>query len=61
MFLEHGILVSASALKDIFAAHAADFRKKCRSVPVNGQNFDLEQLREMDWGNRDIFLQVKSF
>jgi hypothetical protein len=60
MFLEHGILVSGSSLKDILAIHADDFRKSCRSIFVDGQKFDLEQLLKMDWANEYIFLQVKS-
>lgn len=61
IFLEHGILVDGNALNNILPAHADDFRKSCRSILVDGKNFDLEQLLKMDWANRYIFLQVKSF
>jgi hypothetical protein len=60
MFLKRGILVSGNTLHEVLAAHADDFRKGCRSVLVNGQNFDLELVQEMDWENRDIFLQVNT-
>lgn len=58
MFLKRGILVSGNTLHEVLAAHADDFRKGCRSVLVNGQTFDLDLVQEMDWENRDIFLQV---
>lgn len=60
MFLEHGILVGWSALKEILAAHDDDFRKGCRSVFVDGRNFDLNQLQEVGLKNGEIFLQIKS-
>jgi hypothetical protein len=60
MFLERGILVSGNTLNEVLAAHADDFRNGCRSALVDGQNFDLEHLRKMDWENGDIFLQVKT-
>jgi hypothetical protein len=60
MFLKRGILVSGNTLHEVLAVHADDFRKGCRSVLVNGQNFDLELVQEMDWENRDIFLQVNT-
>jgi len=59
MFLKRGILVSGNTLHEVLAAHADDFRKGCRSVLVNGQNFDLDKLREMDVRPGEIFLQVK--
>jgi hypothetical protein len=59
MFLEHGILVSGSTLKDVLATHVDDFRKKCGTILVDNQKINMEQFREMDWENEYIFLQVK--
>ncbi len=59
MFLEHGILVSGNTLHEILKSHADDFRKGLRSALVDGRNFDPDGLREMDWQNKEVFLQIK--
>jgi len=61
MFLKRGILVDGGKLKEVLTAHADNFRKGCRSALVNGRNFDPDQLREMDWQNKEVFLQIKTF
>ena len=60
LYLERGILADGVNLKDVLTAHTDDLSKGCRSVLVNGQNFDLELVQAMDWENRDIFLQVNT-
>lgn len=59
LFLERGIFADGANLKDILAAHTDDLRGGCRSFLVNGKTIDLEHVQEMDWENRNIFLQIK--
>jgi hypothetical protein len=61
MFLERGILVSGNTLHEVLKAHANDFRKGCRAALVDGRNFDPDQLREIDWQNKEVNLQIKTF
>ena len=61
MFLERGILVSGNTLHEVLKAHADDFRKGCRAALVDGRNFDPDQLREIDWQNKEVNLQIKTF
>lgn len=60
IFLERGILIDGGKLKEVLIAHADDFRKGCRSALVDGRQFEPARLSEMDWGDGDIFLQVKA-
>jgi hypothetical protein len=57
--LEHGIRVERNKFKDVLKARADDFQRGCREVIADGRKFEFKQLLEMDWGEGDIFLQVK--
>lgn len=61
IFLERGIFVEGSNLKEVFLIHKAVFRTECKAARVDGRNIDPDQLLEMDWKTGDIFLQVKTY
>jgi hypothetical protein len=59
VFLEHGIQVESNKFKDVLKIRADDFERGCREVITDGRKFEFKQFLEMDWGEGDIFLQVK--
>ncbi len=60
IFLEHGIWVESNKFKDVLKARADDFQRDCRGVLADGRKFEFKKFLEMDWGIRDIFLEVKT-
>ncbi len=59
-FLEHGIWIDGNTLTNLITPHPEDFQTGCKKVLVDGRQLEADQLLKMDWGNRDIFLQVKT-
>jgi hypothetical protein len=60
IFLEHGMWVENNKLKDVLKARSDDFEKGCREVLADGKKFEFKEFLKMDWGEGDIFLQVKT-
>jgi len=60
IFLERGIWIDGNILANIITARPEGFRTGCKKVLVNGRQLEADQLLEMDWGNGEIFLQVKT-
>ena len=60
IFLAQGIWVESDKFKDFLKARADDFQRGCREVIADGGQFEFEQLLKMDWGQGDVFLEVKT-
>jgi len=59
LFLEQGIWIDGNIFKNVVTDRLDDFRTGCKEVLLNGRRLEPDQLLKMDWGNGDIFLQVK--
>ena len=59
-FLKRGIWIKGKDLSDLFKRQPDDFWAGCEGVKLDGEKIDLKRLKEINWADRHIFLQVRS-
>ena len=59
-FLKRGIWVKGKDLSDLFKRQPDDFWARCEGVKLDGEKIDLKRLKEINWADRHVFLQVRS-
>jgi len=59
-FLKRGIWVKGEDLSDLLKRQPDDFWARCEGVKLDGEEIDLKTLKEINWADRHVFLQVRS-
>jgi len=59
-FLKRGIWVKGKDLSDLFKRQSDDFWARCKGAKLDGEKIDLKRLKEINWADRHVFLQVRS-
>jgi len=59
-FLKRGIWVKGKDLSDLLKRQPDDFWVRCEGVKLDGEKVDLKTLKEINWADRHVFLQVRS-
>lgn len=59
-FLERGVWVGESDLKDILRKHSDSFAHEFKLIEINGESCDLNQIASTTWDSGKIFLRVRS-
>ena len=60
LFLERGIHVKGEDFFDIVARNENVFMAGCKKVIKDGTDIDPKKLIEVEWKNKQVFLQIKS-
>ena len=58
--LKRGISIKGKDLSDFFKRQLDDFWAGCKEAKLDGEKIDLETLKEINWADRHVFLQVRS-
>jgi hypothetical protein len=59
-FLEQGIWYNGEKLQEFIIHHLAELKIGSLSTKLDGQPVEIDNLRELDWNGKMIFLQVRS-
>ena len=59
-FLKRGIWIKGKDLSDFFKRQPDDFWARCKGAKLDGEKIDLKTLKEINWADRHVFLQVRS-
>ena len=59
-FLKRGVWVNGKNLEDLMKRQSAEFWRGCLSARVDGDNIGLQKLAEINWSNKQVFLQLQS-
>ena len=59
-FLQKGVIIEGEHFQDFAVRNSENFKTACISIRLNDEKTDVAGLLEMDWENKQIFLQVKS-
>ena len=58
-FLEQGIWISGPDLENILSNYRHDFQIGCRLAEINNKKLSIEELFQIDWQKKAVFLRVK--
>ena len=58
-FLEQGIWISGTDLENILSNYRHDFQTGCRLAEINNKKLSIEELFQIDWQKKAVFLRVK--
>lgn len=59
-FLQKGIILEGGIFQNFMLRNAQDLEAVCISIRLNDEKTDFAGLLELDWENKQIFLQVKT-
>ena len=59
-FLKRGIWVKGKDLSDLFKRQPDDFWARCKEAKLDGEEIDLKTLKEINWVNTHVFLQLRT-
>jgi len=59
-FLKRGILIKGKDLSDFFKRQPDDLWAGCKEAKLDGEKIDLETLKEINWVNTHVFLQLRT-
>ena len=59
-FLENGIMIKGNAFQNFVSRNSEDLKTACISIHLNDEKTDVAGLLEMNWENKQVFLQVTS-
>ena len=59
-FFKRGIWVKGKDLSDFFKRQPDDFWAGCREAKLDGEKIDLEMLKEINWADEYILLQLRT-
>lgn len=59
IFLKKGVWIKGKDLEDFFRRQSDRFWSKCKEARVDGERIDLERLADLDWTEKQVFLQVQ--
>ena len=60
LFLEHGIRVKGEDFFDITARNDVVFMAGCKKAIKDGNDIEPEKLMEVEWKDKEVFLQIKA-
>lgn len=60
LFLERGIWINGEDFYDITAGNDVVFMAGCKQIIKDGNDIDPEKLMEVEWKDKQVFLQIKS-
>lgn len=60
LFLEQGIRVKGEDFYDIVVRNKNTFMKGCKKAVKGGSEIDPEKLMEVEWEDKQVFLQIKA-
>jgi hypothetical protein len=60
VFLQKGITVEGNTFQNFVLRNAADLKAACTLIYLNAEKLDIVKLVEMNWVDREVFLQVTS-
>ena len=58
--LDRGIRIDGDALHDFIQRNLDDLKVACTSIHMNNEKIDLAGLLDIDWNNKEAFIQVAS-
>lgn len=61
IFLKKGIWVKGKDLQDFLKRQSNCFWGRCKAAKVDGEKFDLEKLQKIEWKDKEVFLQIRTF
>lgn len=59
-FLQKGIIIEGKRFQDLMLRNLEDLKAACNSIHLNDAAIDITRLKEMEWEDREVFLQVRS-
>lgn len=60
VFLQKGIIIEGKRFQDFVLRYSEDLKTACTSIHLNDEKADVAGLLEMNWENKQVFLQVTS-
>lgn len=57
-FLKKGVIIEGRRFRDFMLRNAEDLNASCRSLLLNDKKTNVTALRNMNWENTEVFLQV---
>ena len=58
--LQQGIRTSGKILRDLLSRHLIELKTGCISGDLDGEPVEINNLLELDWNDKTVFLQVRS-
>ena len=58
-FLKQGIWIKGDEFFDFVNRQQGDFWVGCKAAELDGKNLDPAKIKEIEWKNKNIFLQLK--
>ncbi|UCH23925.1 MAG: hypothetical protein JSU83_12275 [Deltaproteobacteria bacterium] len=58
-FLDQGIWISGTDLENILSNYRSSFQTGCRLAELNKKKLTIDELCQLNWQGKEIFLQVK--
>jgi len=59
-FLQKGIIIEGKRFQDLMLRNLEGLKAACNSIHLNDAAIDITRLKEMEWEDREVFLQVRS-
>jgi hypothetical protein len=59
-FLQKGIIIEEKRFQDFVLRNSEDLKADCNSIHLNDAEIDAAKLKEMEWEDQEMFLQVTS-
>ncbi len=60
LFLANGLLIPSEKFQDFLSCNLADVKTACSSVRLNDREIKVDEFKDMDCKDPEIFLQVRS-
>ncbi len=60
LFLKKGILIDADLLSELLMEKHERLKNECRGVELNGKPIRPEQLSEMEFSGKEVFLKIQT-
>jgi hypothetical protein len=58
-FLKQGVWINGKDLSDFFRGQPDDFWAGCHMAQLGGKDLNVAELSEMNWADKEVFLQVR--
>jgi hypothetical protein len=60
IFLKQGVWINGKDISDFFTRQSDDFWTGCKGAKLDGEKIDLKRLKEINWADTHVFLQLRT-